>query len=290
TNQGQTPSIEVYPVYEGQGRDSPSPVPPLSPIAVFPVIDHEDTYKIYLTNLQEPTDVFDLKIIDAPLDIDYIVDPVICEETFVDARNGREYAVAKIGNQCWMAKNLNAGIMINGADDQIDNAFLEKYCYNNIESNCDKYGGLYQWNEAMQYNGSCNGAGEPPNDACSLPVQGACPDGWHLPSHYEWTTLERAVCSSGACLNNFPFGTAIIGNHGANEGAKLQAGGQSGFEALLAGYYTGEFNYLGSYTGFWSSSENGAGAWIRYLGSGRPQISQYIYGKSSAFSLRCIKN
>ncbi|MDP3882564.1 MAG: DUF2341 domain-containing protein [Candidatus Staskawiczbacteria bacterium] len=43
-------------------------------IATFPIINHEDTYKIILTDLQNPTDQFDLKII-GNLDIDYIVDP-----------------------------------------------------------------------------------------------------------------------------------------------------------------------------------------------------------------------
>jgi hypothetical protein len=64
TNQGDAPTIEVY---TKDGTDL---------IATFSVIDREDTYKIFLTNLQTPTDEFDLKITGGNLDIDYIVDPV----------------------------------------------------------------------------------------------------------------------------------------------------------------------------------------------------------------------
>jgi len=41
---------------------------------------------------------------------------------------------------------------------------------------CNVYGGLYQWDEAMQY-------------STTVGVQGICPTGWHLPADSEWTTL-----------------------------------------------------------------------------------------------------
>src|SRR5680860_1027903 len=56
-----------------------------------------------------------------------------------------------IGTQVWAKYNLNVGTMITGVTAQTNNAILEKYCYSNTESNCTTYGGLYQWNEAMQY-------------------------------------------------------------------------------------------------------------------------------------------
>ncbi|MBI4646978.1 MAG: hypothetical protein HY738_10410 [Bacteroidia bacterium] len=34
---------------------------------------------------------------------------------------------------------------------QTNNGIAEKYCYSNNSSNCDTYGGLYEWNEMMQY-------------------------------------------------------------------------------------------------------------------------------------------
>ena len=41
----------------------------------------------------------------------------------------------------------------------------------------------------------CNGAdcSSSSNAICSTPVQGVCPTGWHIPSHYEWTVLFKEV-------------------------------------------------------------------------------------------------
>lgn len=56
-----------------------------------------------------------------------------------------------IGSQIWATTNLNIGTRIPGASSQTDNSITEKYCYGDIDYNCSIYGGLYQWNEAMQY-------------------------------------------------------------------------------------------------------------------------------------------
>ena len=67
---------------------------------------------------------------------------------------GYTYPTVQIGIQCWFRENLKAGTMINvntGGHLQTDNGIIEKYCYDNNPANCDTYGGLYEWNEAMQY-------------------------------------------------------------------------------------------------------------------------------------------
>ncbi len=72
-------------------------------------------------------------------------------DPFLDIRDGKVYTTIQIGTQCWMAENLNIGTMINGSSNQTNNATLEKYCFSDNTGNCDIYGGLYQWDEVMQY-------------------------------------------------------------------------------------------------------------------------------------------
>ena len=72
-------TVKVYPVYTDEnGNQTEGPL-----VATFPVISQENTYKVLLTNLQTPTDVFDLKIMGGSLDIDYIVDPSV-SDSFAD--------------------------------------------------------------------------------------------------------------------------------------------------------------------------------------------------------------
>ncbi len=77
-------------------------------------------------------------------------------DTLTDVRDGKTYKTVKIGEQTWMAENLN-----------FDNT--GSYCYANKQENCDKYGRLYTWEAAKN----------------------VCPTGWHLPTEEEWQQLEK---------------------------------------------------------------------------------------------------
>lgn len=87
---------------------------------------------------------------------------------------GQTYNTVQIGTQCWFKENLNVGTMIPGGQMQTNNGVIEKHCYNNIEATCALYGGLYQWDEMMQY---------------ATSEKGICPSGWHVPDITEWTDL-----------------------------------------------------------------------------------------------------
>ena len=110
---------------------------------------------------------------------------------FTDPRNGRSYyyytaVSSKTGRKVTvMAENLNIGEMVLGENDQNDDTKIERYCYNNDTTNCDKYGGLYQWAEMMQLPSRCN------TESCSDYIrrkhQGICPDGWRL---FTWDDYE----------------------------------------------------------------------------------------------------
>ena len=67
---------------------------------------------------------------------------------------GKTYNTVQIGSQCWLKENLDVGTMINSTSSgyqQTNNSIIEKYCYDNNPANCETYGGLYEWPEAMQY-------------------------------------------------------------------------------------------------------------------------------------------
>ena len=123
TNVGQPARIEVYPVYpDGSGGDQI--------IATFDSIDNENTYRILLTNLQTPTDVFDLKIVNNNVDIDYIVDPAVIY-----------YWVGSAGGNTSVAANwATAAGACTGAGDgavptSIDTATFTSNCVNNATIN-----------------------------------------------------------------------------------------------------------------------------------------------------------
>ena len=110
---------------------------------------------------------------------------------FTDPRNGRSYyyytaTSHKTGKKVTvMAENLNIGDMVLGENDQNDDTKIERYCYNNDTTNCDKYGGLYQWAEMMQLPSRCN------TESCYKKIesehQGICPEGWRL---FTWNDYE----------------------------------------------------------------------------------------------------
>jgi len=131
--------------------------------------------------------------------------PAYCSEntgncgTFIDERNCQEYRWTQIGTQKWMAENLNIGTKVDGSLDQIDNTAIEKYCYNNLDSMCTVYGGLYQWHEAMGL-----------DDSCTIPNckeqtidyhVGICPTNWRIPNYDNWNNLIDVISSEVAGLN-----------------------------------------------------------------------------------------
>ena len=114
--------------------------------------------------------------------------------TFTDPRDGQTYRTVKIGNQTWMAENLNYRYL--GPTDDLDSS---SFCYDDDPANCETYGRLYLWSAAMDSAGiiegnTANGCGY--NSECSPSgnVRGVCPQGWHLPSNCdEFETLFEAV-------------------------------------------------------------------------------------------------
>ena len=213
----------------------------------------------------------------------------VCGTSQVADADSNVYDTVRIGDQCWMAQNLNVGVYtasVNTGSDHSDvsnNGIIEKYCYNNTESNCNIYGGLYDWNEAMGY-------------VTDPGVQGICPVGWHIPTDAEQHILDDFLKDEGQ--------TCVASRSGVwdcdTAGAKLKANltgyngnNSSGFAGLLAGYRSssGAFANLGSSARFWSSSQSSStSAWRRDLHSSESRVYRGTDTKANGFSVRCLKD
>lgn len=181
-----------------------------------------------------------------------------------------------IGTQVWAKNNLNVGVFITSTVAEANDSIVEKYCYEDIESNCTSYGALYKWNEAMNY-------------STSEGAQGICPVNSHIPSDNDWKILEMSLGMSQATADS-------TGLRGTNEGKRLVSGGDSGLNIPLAGYRSDD-NDNGLFGGM---------PWAAYLWSSTELVAQRAFysddvmstyrGDSAAeksyisSSVRCIKN
>jgi len=183
------------------------------------------------------------------------------DNTFTDPRDGQVYATVTIGDQVWMAENLNFEI-------------ANSWYYDNDPANGDIYGRLYTWDAAMM----------------------ACPEGWHLPSDEEWKTLEMNLGMSQGEADATDWRGIDQGDQmKAMDGWVLLGNGSnsSGFTALPAGYrnMAMAYNNLGEIAIFWSSTENmGLFAWQRTLLFASPQVMRFYGIKASGQSVRCVKD
>ena len=203
-----------------------------------------------------------------------------CGSQITDNRDGKIYNILQIGTQCWFKQNLNTGIRIDGLQEQTNNGIIEKYCYSDAEANCAVYGGLYQWNEMMNY-------------STTPGVQGICPSGWHIPTVDDWATvitfLGGQYVAGGKMKSTGTIGEGTGLWFDPNTGAT----NESGFTALPAGlrYNSGNFNYMGDYSNFWSSSEdNTTLAWYQYLYYNYSSVTKDNYDKDAGHSVRCLRD
>ncbi len=200
--------------------------------------------------------------------------------------DGNVYNTVLIGNQCWMKENLNVGVKIDSYADATNNSVIEKYCYNNVDNNCDTYGGLYQWNELVQYNEGNR--------------QGICPYGWHIPSDEEWKALEIYLGMSPHEANQTDLrgeseGGYLKSQSGWTPNGNLNGNGSNvtGFTALPGGWCDISRNFNGISNGgfFWTrTSASQTRAWHHSVNHFSDGISRFADFKNTAVSVRCIKD
>lgn len=171
--------------------------------------------------------------------------------SFADPRDGQTYPTVQIGGLEWFAKNLNYD-------------HPGSYCYDDDQKNCDEFGRLYRWEDALA----------------------ACPAGWHLSTDFEWQKLELAL--------GMPFGDLeTINARGTDQGSQLAKGGKTGFDYDLPGYRdpAGVYESKGEGLALWHANEaDYATAWHRDLRPARTGIYRSRVNKEYALTVRCVKN
>ena len=182
-----------------------------------------------------------------------------CSESFTDSRDGQSYDVVKIGEQTWMAENLNfetAG----------------SFCPEGDSRNCKRLGRLYSWAEARS----------------------VCPDGWHLPTKADFEALVAATSENAAQSSSLSRAGAALKSR---DGWFKKGNGSDalGFRALPAGYRgaEGKFDGIGGYAYFWSVTEDSekreSNAFYLFLSFSSDAASINAFAKEDYRSVRCVK-
>lgn len=200
--------------------------------------------------------------------------PSVSYGTMTDSRDGKTYKTIEIGEQTWMAENLNY-------------ESSTSYCYQNSLDSCDKYGRLYTYNEADT----------------------VCPDGYRLPTRMDFDNLLRPLSeavyderldwhynlielSIKATTDWVPDTTTYVNENGELV-HQADATNSSGFTLLPAGYMkpNGSFSGAGKDTYLWSSAD-GPEAGTKYameLEYRYDGVTFYWWELDYAFSVRCVK-
>jgi len=223
---------------------------------------------------------------------------------------GETYKTVRIGEQIWMAENINYaanGSKCYGEGAQTYDRKTENYITlspSEIQAYCAKYGRLYNWATAMALTPSCN------SRACSgligSPHRGICPQGWHIPSNEDWDKLLRYIDGYTGTKSPYNSGTAGQELKAANSWNSCDSVGSGGsyacedafgFSALPSGAGSG---YGGPYFGsgedsyWWSASEdsdNSNRAYDRMIYADGEDIGYYNDTKEgSLLSVRCLQD
>lgn len=189
----------------------------------------------------------------------------------VDERDMQVYKTVVIGTQTWFAENLNYDLD-NPKDDAGNDIYTWSWCYQNDKANCDIFGRLYTWAATMDSIGQGS-------------RQGICPEGWHVPSQAEWTTLITYV--GGVTTAGTKLKSADLWND------ESKGTNDYGFTVLPAGLILpdGTFPEDDVTTTFWASDDPAEDlAYRMYFNSTTSSDATHRSYKPMGSAVRCIKN
>ena len=198
-------------------------------------------------------------------------------DSITDSRDGQKYKIVQIGDQWWMAQNLNF-YTSNGSS----------YYKNDSVQFAGKYGRLYNWATANS----------------------VCPDGWHLSTHNDWKKLENFLGIPSDVYHAIEQPHTEHPYIGTNQGGFLKdtilwgtpntgATNSTGFSAIPAGLrhadnapdpWKNNFYDLGIVAHFWASEYSLDNAYVRILSNDKSAIHIIDSNKSAYRSVRCVKD
>ncbi|MEE4259309.1 MAG: FISUMP domain-containing protein [Bacteroidales bacterium] len=213
-----------------------------------------------------------------------------CPEDVMDI-DGNIYPVVQIGNQCWMQANLkttnypDGEPLINGIDSLVGGLPNELpgwyFAYNKDSNYIHSYGYLYTWVTAMKGN---TAAAEN-----TRPIQGICPDGWHVPNADEWRVLI-----------DFLGGLEMAGDRLKDPNVNTWTDSLSdltsnGFNALPGGCRVSDGSYIEESNSayFWTATEtipNHAYHILLNNNNSKAAILGHQDSKRFGYSVRCVKD
>lgn len=215
--------------------------------------------------------------------------------------DGNVYQTVLLGKQCWMRENLRVTHYADGTAlklGAVTEASERNYYYpNGAADQVERYGLLYSWFTAL------NGA-KPTEDVPSG-IRGICPEGWHLPSNFEWMGLEdflgyKEEHRCGTDVNNVAKAMASQEDWYLDVMTiapecsivrDLTTNNSSNFSVLPAGSFWNSYYGFGTNTGFWTASDGSdVTSPIHYLVNTNATVEINCTPKEAAYSVRCLRN
>jgi uncharacterized protein (TIGR02145 family) len=213
------------------------------------------------------------------------------------------YNAVLIGEQTWMARNLNYNYY-NDTDDR------QPVCYENENENCAQYGKLYSWIAAMDLGSECFSS-SPCDYIKNKHNKGVCPSGWHIPKDTEWDNLIQFIYTDNTSSTGAPyFGYAADKYLKATSGWRPHSSGSEYFGLDTYGFFAlpGGNGYINSFDGdyfntvfdgssyrgdWWSASNYDGGddnknAYYRNMGSSSWGVYSGSADKHNLYSVRCV--
>lgn len=185
----------------------------------------------------------------------------------------KEVLTVHIGDQVWMAKNLDVDVP-------------GSFCYERKDENCSKFGRYYTWPAAMKL--SDGYAAKLGQDSVKRVHRGVCPVGWHIPSIYDFDRLKAYIKDIDDAVS---VGTNLKARDVWLESENSMAGENGfGFNAFPYGMMLSDtVSGKDSLTGFWSTAEkDSATAFFWSLRYDNDDFIRDSLGKMTAFPVRCL--